>query len=49
MVELANWDNTFNGTTPPGDYGIDGGQLKGKSAAQIADMKLKEIKNGNQN
>ncbi len=31
----------------PGDFGFDPmGQLKGKSEAEIADMKLKEIKNG---
>jgi len=27
----------------PGDFGLDGGMLKGKSAAYIEDMKLKEI------
>ena len=27
----------------PGDFGLDGGMLKGKSAQQIEDMKLKEI------
>ena len=27
----------------PGDFGLDGGMLKGKSEAQIEDMKLKEI------
>jgi hypothetical protein len=32
---------------PLGDFGFDPlGQLKGKSAKQIADLKLKEIKNG---
>lgn len=29
-----------------GDFGFDGGYLKGKSDAQINDLKLKEIKNG---
>ena len=46
IIELINWDNTFNGTTPPGDYGFDGGFLKNKSEKDIATMKLKEIKNG---
>ena len=46
-VELATWDNTFSGTSAAGDFGFDPmGQLKGKSAAQVADLKLKEIKNG---
>jgi len=27
----------------PGDFGLDGGMLKGKSAAYIEDMKLKEV------
>jgi hypothetical protein len=27
----------------PGDFGLDGGMLKGKSAAYVEDMKLKEI------
>jgi hypothetical protein len=46
IIELVNWDNTFSGTTPPGDYGFDGGFLKNKSEKDIAAMKLKEIKNG---
>ena len=46
IVELINWENTFSGTTPPGDYGFDGGFLKNKSEKEIATMKLKEIKNG---
>ena len=46
MVELSNWENTFSGTSAPGDYGFDGGFLKGKSAKDVADLKLKEIKNG---
>ena len=32
---------------PVGDYGFDPlGQLKGKSAKQVEELKLKEIKNG---
>jgi hypothetical protein len=46
FVELATWDKTYSGTGAPGDFGFDGGQLKGKSAKDIADLKLKEIKNG---
>jgi len=46
FLELANWENTFSGKSEPGDYGFDGGQLKGKSAKEVADLKLKEIKNG---
>ena len=30
----------------PGDFGLDGGLLKGKSQAEIDAMKLKEVKNG---
>ena len=31
----------------PGDFGFDPmGQLKGKSAKQVDDLKLKELKNG---
>jgi len=46
-VELASWDKTFAINNKPGDFGFDPmNQLKGKSAAQIADLKLKEIKNG---
>jgi len=45
-IELATWNKTFFSTTP-GDLGFDpAGQLKGKSTAQINDLKLKEIKNG---
>eukprot|EP00595_Chromulina_sp_UTEXLB2642_P000494 CAMPEP_0196761260 /NCGR_PEP_ID=MMETSP1095-20130614/421_1 /TAXON_ID=96789 ORGANISM="Chromulina nebulosa, Strain UTEXLB2642" /NCGR_SAMPLE_ID=MMETSP1095 /ASSEMBLY_ACC=CAM_ASM_000446 /LENGTH=166 /DNA_ID=CAMNT_0042110533 /DNA_START=121 /DNA_END=621 /DNA_ORIENTATION=- len=45
-IELATWDKTFAGGNP-GDFGFDPlGQLKGKSVAQINDLKLKEIKNG---
>jgi len=45
-IELATWDKTFSGNTP-GNYGFDPlGQTKGKSAAQIKDLELKEIKNG---
>jgi hypothetical protein len=41
-------EDMFEGTDRvPGDFGFDPmGQLKGKSEAEIADMKLKEIKNG---
>jgi hypothetical protein len=46
FVELATWDKTFSGTGAPGDFGFDGGFLKGKSAKEIAELKLKEIKNG---
>lgn len=46
-VELASWDKTFSGKGTPGDFGFDPmNQLKGKSAAQISSLKLKEIKNG---
>lgn len=45
-IELATWDKTFFGTAP-GELGFDPlGQMKGKSAAQIKDLKVKEIKNG---
>jgi len=41
-------ETMFDGTDRvPGDFGFDPmGQLKGKSEAEVADMKLKEIKNG---
>jgi len=41
-------ETMFDGTDrAPGDLGFDPmGQMKGKSAAEIADLKLKEIKNG---
>jgi hypothetical protein len=46
VVELATWDKTFL-TDSAGDLGFDPlGQLKGKSAKQVAEIKLKEIKNG---
>ena len=45
-IELATWQSTFFGTTP-GELGFDPlGQLRGKSAAQVRDLKLKEVKNG---
>merc|ERR1719456_1729811 len=46
IIELINWENTFNGDTTPGDYGFDGGLLKNKSEKDIATMRLKEIKHG---
>lgn len=46
-VELASWDKTFSGKGVPGDFNFDVmGQLKGKSVAQVNDLKLKELKNG---
>lgn len=46
-IELATWDGTFSGSRTPGDFKFDPlNQLKGKSAAQINDLKLKELKNG---
>jgi len=46
-IELATWDKTFSGKGTPGDFSFDPmNQLKGKSASQIADLKLKELKNG---
>lgn len=45
-IELATWDQTYT-SDKPGDFGFDPlGQLKGKSAAQVTDLKLKEINNG---
>jgi hypothetical protein len=46
-IELATWRKTFDGEGEPGDFGFDPmNQLKGKSEAQINELKLKEIKNG---
>jgi hypothetical protein len=45
-IELATWDKTFKGGDA-GNLGFDPlGQLKGKSAKQVEDLKLKEVKNG---
>ena len=49
-IELATWKQTFEGKSTPGDFSFDPmGQLKGKSEKQVADLKLKELKNGAQN
>eukprot|EP00597_Dinobryon_sp_UTEXLB2267_P003368 CAMPEP_0170063736 /NCGR_PEP_ID=MMETSP0019_2-20121128/4494_1 /TAXON_ID=98059 /ORGANISM="Dinobryon sp., Strain UTEXLB2267" /LENGTH=181 /DNA_ID=CAMNT_0010270245 /DNA_START=103 /DNA_END=648 /DNA_ORIENTATION=- len=46
VIELATWEKTFSGSAA-GDLGFDPlGQLKGKSPKQVAELKLKEIKNG---
>ena len=45
-IELATWKKTYS-TEEPGNLGFDPlNQLKGKSKAQVDDLKLKEIKNG---
>lgn len=45
-IELATWDKTFFGSDP-GNLGFDpAGLSKGKTPAQVADLKLKEVKNG---
>lgn len=46
-VELATWEQTFNGSGTPGDFKFDPmNQMKGKSDKAIAELKLKELKNG---
>eukprot|EP01031_Cornospumella_fuschlensis_P033558 gene33558-40597_t len=46
VLELATWKKTFDGKSG-GDLGFDPlGQLKGKSPAQVNELKLKEVKNG---
>ena len=50
MIELATWDQTYLGTGKPGNFGFDPlGFSKGKSAADIKTLEVKEIKNGNRN
>lgn len=45
VIELATWNKTYSGDR--GDLGFDPmGQMKGKNAKQIDDLKLKELKNG---
>eukprot|EP01041_Mallomonas_annulata_P011322 gene11322-23692_t len=47
ILELIAWDTTFSGNSPAGNFGFDPlGFSKGKSAAQIKELELKEIKNG---
>ena len=46
-IELATWDKNYNSDNEPGNLGFDPLNFsKGKSAAQMNDLKLKEIKNG---
>ena len=45
-IELATWDKTFFGNAP-GELGFDPLNFaKGKSAADLNTLKLKEVKNG---
>ena len=46
VIELATWNKTFE-KGGNGDLGFDPmNQLKGKSAKQVDELKLKELKNG---
>jgi len=48
VIELATWDQIYSGSGKPGNFGFDPlGFSKGKSAADIKTLELKEIKNGN--
>lgn len=47
VIELATWDKNYDSNTEPGNLGFDPLNFsKGKSASQMNDLKLKEIKNG---
>jgi len=44
VIDLIAINQMLGGSgRQPGDFGLDGGLLKGKSDAYIEDMKLKEI------
>lgn len=47
VIELATWNKTYSSDAEPGNLGFDPLNFsKGKSKAQLDDLKLKEIKNG---
>ena len=47
IVDTIAVTQMLNGSgRAPGDFGLDGGLLKGKSQADIDTMKLKELTNG---
>jgi len=47
IIELATLEKTYAADGKPGDYGWDPLNFsKNKSEAQMADLELKEIKNG---